>query len=177
MPTEAMPGERQVVLAETLTELEEVLEYHRPIEPGLFSAIEMLITDAVLDGDDETLSAASRKLNGLTHICKGGVRGQLRGYIGIIAHAQRRIIPKMMLEQLADPGNLHRRVLAQLSGAELRMMPAKGLCADIGCSRSVMEVALHQLNENGLVASREIYRVTCWEITPKGRHALRLTRP
>jgi hypothetical protein len=47
MPTEALPGERSVVLIETLNELEEHLLAGTNIDEGMFNAISMLLVDEV----------------------------------------------------------------------------------------------------------------------------------
>jgi hypothetical protein len=175
MPTEALPGERSVVLIETLNELEEHLLAGTNIDEGMFNAISMLLVDATLSGDDESLYEAIKKLKQMDLICLGGVRGRLLGYIDVVAWARKRIIPKSMLEQLTT-GSSARLLLESLgraqSGSTVRLLAINHDTED-----ELVEPHLHELFSNGFVSSRQVGREIVWEISPRGRDALHLTRP
>jgi hypothetical protein len=178
MPTDPLPGERCVVLAETLKELEEQLEAGSQIDDGMFRAIAMLIADAILAGDDQTLYEGITKLELIYHSRRRDLRsndlvlGRLLGYVDVINYAQIRMIPRAVLEQLA-PGALARQVLEELStspGAR-----SSEFMVEV-CGENV-EFTLHKLRSLRLVSYRRPWRTTYWEITPRGKLAFRLTRP
>jgi hypothetical protein len=181
MPTDALPGERHIVFVETLKDFESQLESRKPIDNGMFDAISMLVADAILVGDVSTLNEATSGFRRIyfmlttlpatsnTH----QAAGRVHGYRDVVAWAQWRMIPRQLQEQI-QPGGLNRQLL-ELIGSR------RGILFDVMVSEladipSKINQALQFLVANHLVTSCHLVD-ELYEISPRGREALHLTRP
>jgi hypothetical protein len=186
MPTEALPGERQVVLVEILNELEELLTAGRSVDEGTFRAIAMLIGDAILDGDDQSLEIALEQIKRICASRRGDkyleaphvgyieIYGRLLTYIDVIAHTLQRIVSQALLAELTE-GSPKRLLLEALSQGT--HWTVADLAAQVRLSPRPVMSALGELLAASLVVARQLGPTRYWEITPKGRNALLITRP
>ena len=183
--TEAPPdGGRCVEILRLLDELETALVERKEFTQGQFSAIGALLTDALLDSDDESLYHCIRKLQRIygriirSNSCVEE-RGRVLALIDVVHWARRYIIPKTVLAELTLE-SLPRQVLEVLQSHPRRDVPALDLAREAarrGFGGDSLRSVMSSLAGMGMVTTRRTGNTAYWSITPRGSQALHLSRP
>lgn len=146
---------------------------------GLFSAIGMVVTDAILDHDDQTLGEildGCKRVSAVRLVSNGDwppeAAGRLLGLIDIIGWATRRVLPLTVRQGVAPGTHAYRflRALVDDPGCT-----GKQLAAHLRVDATEISRVGSKLETSGLVRKVRVGREKRWSITPRGVTALNLT--
>lgn len=175
-PDRRATGLRSEQLGRLLTELE---ERGGDAPSGRFRAITALVTDAVLTGDESALLRAQDGLHRVRACQLTGAedsqspaeqRGRTLALLDVVGWTLRRLIPRSLLLSL-EGGSDGRRFLEALD--EMNGLTAEQLAQQLHASIDAVRATGGQLAQAGVVIERWIEDIVAWELTSRGREALR----
>jgi hypothetical protein len=155
------------------------LEQRLPDVPeGVFSALGMTLTDAILDWDEQALALLLDQLPRLAALARGlrtteatRVEGRLLGLIDTAQHGLPRALPREFLGHV-EPNSYSHRFLQQVESDPTRTNTAIAIELDID-DTAVSRVG-RRLVAAGLVRKRKLGRTNQWLITPRGLQVLNI---
>lgn len=161
-----------------LDRLAVALEQQMPApEEGAFSALSMLLTDAMLDWDEAALALALEHLQRLA--AQAGVggdsreavrtEGRLLSLIDITHQGLQRALPSEFMGHV-EPGSNSHRFLQQIEREPL--MPNLTLSIELDVEESEVSRIGRRLVQTGLARKRRLGRTNQWLITPRGVQVL-----
>jgi hypothetical protein len=150
-------------------------ELPKPDE-GVFAALSMLLTDAILDWDEGALDLTLSQLPRLAalagrHGSGDGARteGRILGLIDVAQHGIQRALPAEFLGHVEPNSNSHRFL------QEIEREPGRSnlaISVELGVDESAVSRIGRRLIQAGLVRKRRLGRTNQWLITPRGVQVL-----
>jgi hypothetical protein len=148
------------------------------VPEGVFSALGMTLTDAILDWDEQALALLLDQLPRLAALARGlrtteatRVEGRLLGLIDTAQHGLQRALPGEFLGHV-EPNSYSHRFLQQVESDPTRTNTAIAIELDID-DTAVSRVG-RRLVAAGLVRKRKLGRTNQWLITPRGLQVLNI---
>lgn len=145
---------------------------------GMFSALGMLTTDAILDHDDQTLVElldGCKRVSAITMMGNSDwpdeTTGRLLGFIDIIGWATRRVLP-LTVRRGVEPGTHAHSFLRTLMDEP--GCTSTDLAATLGVHASEISRVGSKLESDDLVRKVRVGRAKRWSVTPRGVMALNL---
>lgn len=154
--------------------------FEKPGAPseGMFSALGMLTTDAILDQDDRTLTEildGCKRLSAIKLVTEPEwppeTAGRLLGFIDIIGWATRRVLPLTVRQGVERGTHAHRflRTILQDPACTSGVLAEK-----LGVHPTEVSRVGARLESNDLVRRVRVGRATRWSITARGVVAINL---
>lgn len=160
--------------------LDEIANDGGAVTEGDFSALAMLLVDATLRGDEQSLKSVQEWLRweygegvlATGNLDEEAVRyGRLLGLTDVSHWAIERVLPVASLSRL-ERGAYATRFLRELVASP--GLSNQELADLLAVDQTEISRVGRRLLEDGMAVRRRLGRRNCWEISPKGRRSLQL---